>query len=285
MNIHKWLLYAQKKLINSITPRLDAEILLRFVLKFSKKDLFYYPNKRIKKNNLLILNNLLYRRILGEPIAYIIKKKEFWSFSLFVSFGVLIPRPETEILVEQVLLKISLSANCILDLGTGSGAIALALASEASFCKITAIDKNLTALSIAQYNANKLNIKNVNFMYSDWFSNVPINTFHIIVCNPPYLSKKDFYNSVHDLSYEPYDALVSGVDGMKSIRYIIKNSFYYFSASASSGWLYIEHCYKQTKMIKNLLKSNFFMNISSVKDYSHRNRVTYGCLNKKFNFY
>ncbi|ABJ90589.1 peptide chain release factor N(5)-glutamine methyltransferase [Buchnera aphidicola] len=277
MNIITWLSYARKKLSNSLTAKLDSEVLLCFVLKISKKDLFYKNKKKIKIKYLLILNNFLFRRVLGEPIAYIIKKKEFWSLSLFVSSYVLIPRPETEILVEQVLLKVSSTKNSILELGTGSGAISLALASENSQLKIIGTDISLYALLIAKYNADKLNLNNVKFIYSNWFQNIPIKKFHIIVCNPPYLSRKDFKNSCSNISFEPYSALVSGNSGIECIEYIIKNSFQYF---VSSGWLYIEHCYKQTKLVHNIFKNNFFINIVSVKDYSNRNRITYGYLNK-----
>ncbi|VFP79128.1 peptide chain release factor N(5)-glutamine methyltransferase [Buchnera aphidicola] len=277
MNVIEWLSCAEKKLFNSKTSKLDSKLLLCFVLKYSKKELFYNKKKKIKKNDLLVLNNLLYRRVLKEPIAYLIKKKEFWSLSFFVSPFVLIPRPDTEILVEQVLLKISSKTNTILDLGTGCGAIALSLASKHSKCNIIGVDNSLNALKVARYNSKKLNIKNVDFIYSNWFSHVPLRKFHIIVCNPPYLSIKDFYNS-SDLFFEPYSALVSGKNGIECIKYIIRNSFHYF---VSEGWLYIEHCYKQAKIVKKLFKNNFFIKISSIKDYSNRNRVTFGFLNIK----
>ncbi|VFP88086.1 Release factor glutamine methyltransferase [Buchnera aphidicola (Cinara piceae)] len=278
MNILKWLSYAEKKLVNSTTSKLDSELLLCFVLKYSKKELLYNKTKIIKKNDLFILNDLLDRRILNEPIAYLIQKKEFWSLSFFVSSCVLIPRPDTEILVEQVLLKISSKTNTILDLGTGCGAIALALASKNSKCKIIGVDNNLSALEVARYNSKMLNIQNVNFIYSNWFSNLYLKKFHIIVCNPPYLSQKDFNNSFSNLFFEPYSALVAGKDGIECIQYIIKNSVHYFF---STGWLYIEHCYKQTKIVRKLFRNNFFIKISSIKDYSNLNRVTYGFLNIK----
>ncbi|WP_075433729.1 peptide chain release factor N(5)-glutamine methyltransferase [Buchnera aphidicola] len=278
MNVSEWLSYAKNKLFRSKTPQIDGEILLCHGLKLSRKEFFYSQNKKIKSNDFLILNSFLCRRMLGEPIAYIIGKKSFWSFSLFVSSDVLIPRPDTEILVEQVLLKASSSRKIILDLGTGSGAIALALASECSQCNIIGVDNNLKAVAIARYNANLLNIKNVNFIYSDWFSNVPLKKFHIIVCNPPYLSEQDFSNFLPELFYEPYNALVSGHYGTECIQHVIKNAFLYLRSDG--GWVYVEHCYKQTQRVRLIFKNNFFVNIFSIQDYSHRYRVTYGYLNR-----
>ncbi|VFP83600.1 peptide chain release factor N(5)-glutamine methyltransferase [Buchnera aphidicola] len=275
MKVVEWLFYAKNRLFNSLTAQLDVELLICYVLKFSKKELFFNDIQKIKKNDLLILNRLLNRRILGEPIAYIIHKKEFWSLSLFVSSYVLIPRPDTEILVEQILLKISLNVSLVLDLGTGSGAIALAIATECPQCKVIGIDNSLNALSIARYNAIKLNIKNVFFIYSDWFSHIYSMKFHIIVCNPPYLSNNDFINSGKSLFFEPYNALVAGTNGIEYIQYIIENArFHLFTM----GWLYIEHCYKQTSIVKKIFEINFFTKISSIKDYSGRSRITYGCL-------
>ncbi|VFP77690.1 peptide chain release factor N(5)-glutamine methyltransferase [Buchnera aphidicola] len=278
MNIKTWLCISKKKLINSLTPQLDSEILICYVLKYSKKKLFLNYNTIINCNDLLILNHLLYRRILGEPIAYIINKKEFWSLSLFVSPSVLIPRPDTELLIELVMSHVYLRNEFILDLGTGSGSIALALAYEYPLCKIIGIDNSLSALSIAKYNARKLNINNVFFMYSDWFSHVPLRKFYIIVCNPPYLSRKDFYKTTQDLVFEPYNSLVSGTCGIECIQHIITNAYRHLT---SIGWLYIEHCYKQTNVVRKIFKNNFFIKISSVKDYSNRKRVTFGCLLKK----
>ncbi|VAX76399.1 peptide chain release factor N(5)-glutamine methyltransferase [Buchnera aphidicola] len=278
MNVLTWLLTSQKKLVRSFTPKLDVELLLCFVLKISKEKLFLKQNKIIHENDLYILNTFLRRRILGEPVAYILQKKEFWSLPLFVSRHVLVPRPDTEILVEQVLLKVSSVCKNILELGTGSGAISLALASEFPKCKITGTDISLPSLSIARYNAIQLNIKNIKFIYSDWFSNVPVKRFHIIVSNPPYLSEDDLsLASSRDLFFEPRHALVSGKHGIECIQYIIENSFRYF---ISSGWLYIEHCHKQALKVKILFQKNFYTKVSSVMDYSNRNRVTFGYLNK-----
>ncbi|VFP78100.1 Release factor glutamine methyltransferase [Buchnera aphidicola (Cinara cuneomaculata)] len=278
MKVFKWIFNAKKKLVNSSTPQLDAELLICYVLKYSKKELFLNSMRIIKFNNLLVLRYLLNRRILGEPIEYIINKKDFWSFSLFISSSVLIPRPDTEIIVEQILLKVSLNFKLVLDLGTGSGAIALAIATEFPQCKVIGTDNNLNALSIARYNAKQLNKKNTIFVYSDWFSHLPCKKFHVIVCNPPYLSEQDFNNSFTNLIFEPYNALVSGKTGIECIQYIIENSCFYL---IDGGWLYIEHCYKQTNIVQRIFKNNFFIKISSIKDYSNCNRVTYGCFKKK----
>ncbi|VFP81037.1 Release factor glutamine methyltransferase [Buchnera aphidicola (Cinara kochiana kochiana)] len=277
MKVLEWLFHAKKKLVNILTAQLDLEVLICYVLKCSKEELFLNITQKIKDNDLFILNNLLDRRISGEPIAYIICKKEFWSLSLFVSSFVLIPRSDTEILVEQVLLRISLNCSFILDLGTGSGAIALAIATECPQCKVIGIDNSLHALSVARYNAKKLSIKNVCFIYSNWFSRIPSIKFHVIVCNPPYLSETNFYDSKKNLIFEPYNALVAGKKGIECIQYIVENACFHL---VSMGWLYIEHCYKQTSIVRKIFKTNFFIKIYSIKDYSSRNRITFGCLKK-----
>ena len=275
MNILDWIVYAKKKLKMSIEANFDIKLLLCFVLKCSSEHLISYDNRSLTLHEIHLLKNLLQRRIHGEPIAYILNTKEFWSLPLYVSPAVLIPRPDTEILVQAVLTKISRFRKKILDLGTGSGAIALALAKEKSYCKVFGIDNCDHALSVARYNLSQLKIKNVFFKNSNWFSGIKGRKFNIIVSNPPYLSYKDFYLSRNNLLFEPYHALVAGKYGIEYIQYIIKKSINFF---IYPGWLYIEHCYKQKKIIRKLFKENLFVNIHSYKDYAGHIRVTAGLM-------
>ncbi|WP_075431793.1 peptide chain release factor N(5)-glutamine methyltransferase [Buchnera aphidicola] len=275
MKIIDWIVHAKKKLKISMTVNLDIKLLLCFVLKCSREYLISYENRVLTLYEIYLLQNLLQRRIHGEPIAYILKKKEFWSLPLYVSSSVLIPRPDTEILVQVVLDKISRCRKKILDLGTGSGAIALALAKEKSYCKVLGVDNCDHALSVAKYNLDHLKIKNVFFKNSNWFSSIKNKKFNIIVSNPPYLSYKDFYLSRHNLLFEPYHALVAGKYGIEYIKYIIKNSIHFF---IYPGWLCIEHCYKQKNIIRKLFKDNLFVNIHSYKDYAGYIRVTAGLI-------
>lgn len=279
MNISQWLKYAKIKLQNSNSASLDSLLLIQFVLKISKEHIFFLLKRKLTKIEFLILDFFLKRRINGEPMAYILKTKEFWSLKLNISSDVLIPRPETEILVEQVLKKISKKNTMnILDLGTGSGAIILALASERLNCLFFGVDNSISALSIAYKNSLFLNIKNVFFFYSNWFSHIKNRVFNIIVSNPPYLSYKVFYDSDISISFEPYNSLVSGKNGTECIYLIIKNAYKFLT---HSGWLFIEHCDKQVYLVQNLFLKNYYCNIKSILDYSGKYRVTMGMINKK----
>lgn len=277
MKIMDWIVYAKKKLKHDITADIDAKILLCFILKCSREYIISFEDRQLTMPEVNKLKCILKRRMKGEPIAYILKKKEFWSLPLYISSDVLIPRPDTEILVQAVLDKISqYTTKKILDLGTGSGAISLALAKERSCCQILGVDNCFYALSVAKYNLSKLQIKNVCFKYSSWFSHIKNKKFNIIVSNPPYLSYKDFYLSKYDLFFEPYNALVAGKNGIEYIKYIIKYSINFL---IQPGWLYIEHCDTQKKIVKRLFKENFFINVRSYQDYANYTRVTAGLLN------
>ncbi len=186
---------------------------------------------------------------------------------------VLIPRVDTEIIIEQVLKKINNFSLKILDLGTGSGAIAIALSYECPKCYVIGIDNNFFSLMVAKKNALSLKLLNIFFLYSNWFSELHKKKFHIIVSNPPYLSFLDFKKLYSNLLYEPYFSLVSGNSGLEHIKYIIKQSpkFLY-----NNGWLFLEHDYKQTKIIQYFFKKYNFFSIKSYRDYNGYYRVTCG---------
>ncbi|WP_367680052.1 peptide chain release factor N(5)-glutamine methyltransferase [Buchnera aphidicola] len=217
---------------------------------------------------------MLNRRILCEPIAYLIKKKEFWSLPFIVSPVTFIPRPETEILIEIIDSMCNKNYKYhILDLGTGSGAIALSLAKILPKSYITGVDNSYQAIKIARINAKKLLIKNIFFKLSNWFSSLNKMAFNIIVSNPPYINITDFQKLEPDIFFEPYSALVSPDEGYFDIKNIIQHSQKYL---LNKGWLLIEHGSTQKKIVNKLMNFNNFKNVHSYKDYQGFYRVTIG---------
>ncbi|ACL30544.1 peptide chain release factor N(5)-glutamine methyltransferase [Buchnera aphidicola str. APS (Acyrthosiphon pisum)] len=272
MNIKKWIKKSIQKLSHVDNPKFESELLLSYVTKHTRSFIISSDEIQLTEKQYKYLNHLIHRRSLGEPIAYIIKEKEFWSLSLCVSYDTLIPRPDTEILVERALSKIKSNSACILDLGTGCGAIALALASINSNWNIIGIDKSENALAIARINASKLNFKNVTFFFSDWFLNIK-KKFNIIVSNPPYVSKKEIKFFKKDIFFEPLSALISDNNGLSDIENIIKNSKHYLFYG---GWLMIEHGWRQKVKVQYLFKKYNFHEIESYQDYGGNDRVTIG---------
>ncbi|AWH90595.1 peptide chain release factor N(5)-glutamine methyltransferase [Buchnera aphidicola (Melanaphis sacchari)] len=272
MNINKWLKKTVKILSHLDNPRYEAKLLLSYVVNRTYSSIILLEDIKLNLSEYHKLKSFIYRRSMGEPIAYITGKKEFWSLSFRVSYDTLIPRPDTEILIEKVLSKIDMDKKSILDLGTGCGAIALSLASICSNWKIFGVDKSHEAIKIAKINALELNIKNVTFFYSDWFSNIE-KKFHVIISNPPYISMKEIKSLEKDIFFEPFFALFSKKNGLSDIAYIIKKSKKYLFYG---GWLFIEHSWQQRLNVQNFLKSENFSNIESYKDYAGNYRVTIG---------
>ena len=259
---------------NSPSPRLDAEILLMHSLGWSRTQLFINSQESLHSDQLAKLFPLLERRKRGEPIAYIVGEQEFWSLPLRVTEHTLIPRPETEHLVEVALSKIPQNvAWDIVDLGTGTGAIALAIASERKNCRIIGVDFSSAALEVATHNANKLEINNVSFIQSSWLKKLDQKLFHMIVSNPPYIAEGDAHLAQGDVMFEPRSALVSGVDGLDDIRQI--------SHAASKqlhpeGWLVFEHGWNQAEQVQHVLLENHYQQISTINDLADIPRITIG---------
>jgi release factor glutamine methyltransferase len=217
---------------------------------------------------------LLSRRIHGEPVAYIIGKREFYGLELRVTPDTLIPRPDTETLVETALNRIPQGTPCqVLDLGTGTGAIALAIAKNRPLANVTAIDQSSAALAIAQGNAATLNIANIQCMQSNWFSALAGQKFDMIVSNPPYIEAGDPHLQQGDLRFEPHVALASGADGLDDIRIIIHHAPQHLQPA---GWLMLEHGYLQAEAIRTILQQYSFGNIHTTQDIAGRDRVTFG---------
>jgi len=220
------------------------------------------------------LRELIERRRKGEPVAYLTGRREFWSLELTVTPDVLIPRPETELLVEQALVRIPPDATRrIADLGTGSGAIALAIASERPHCRVTATDASPAALAVARGNARRLGIGNVEFREGEWFAPLAGLTFDLIVSNPPYIATADPHLMQGDVRFEPRAALVSGGDGLDAIRLIAVQASAHLQ---HGGWLLLEHGYDQAAAVRAILGTNGLTDITSVADLAGHARVTAG---------
>jgi release factor glutamine methyltransferase len=258
---------------------LDAQILLSFVLNKPRSYLFTWPEKHLSNEQVKKFINLLTRRHLGEPIAYITGDKEFWSLPLKVSPATLIPRPDTEILVELVLEHFGDNNNIsCLDLGTGTGAIALALASENPTWQIDAIDFNADAVQLAQLNAKNLELTQVNIFQSDWFTQVEADKkFNVIVSNPPYIDGEDENLSQGDVRFEPASALVADEQGLADIRHIASVSRQFLT---SQGALFFEHGFEQGQAVRHLLTALGFVNPQTEQDLNGHERITWAVLSE-----
>ncbi|MDZ4141860.1 MAG: peptide chain release factor N(5)-glutamine methyltransferase [Methylotenera sp.] len=278
--IQSTLLAASAQLKND-DAKLEAQLLLQYALKVNHAWLIAHENDALQPNIHAEFEALLNRRLHGEPMAYILGCREFYGLELMVTPDTLIPRPDTETLVEAVLGKIPLRENDeirILDLGTGTGAIALAIAKHRPQASVTAVDASTAALEIARKNAENLNIVNVQFVLSHWFDNLDnennnVNQFDVIVSNPPYIEQNDAHLTQGDLRFEPLSALVSGVDGLDDIRQIINNCLIHLKPQ---GWLMLEHGYNQAELVTDLLAQTGLTNLETIKDIAGNNRVTIG---------
>ena len=265
---------AEQRINCSDTIKLDAEILLCDVMQFNRSKIYAHPQQLIPDDKSVLFKSLIEQRRQGRPIAHLMGKKEFWSLELAVNKETLIPRPETECLVETALLMIPDEESFnILALGTGSGAIAIAIASERSNSTIVATDINPDALDMAKKNAASHALTNIKFLLSDWYKNIPPQSFDLIVSNPPYVKQDDKHLSQGDVRFEPELALVAGKDGMKAINIILENANGYL---ASDAFLLIEHGYDQKALVTHAFQIYGFKQIKTLQDLSGQDRVTYG---------
>jgi release factor glutamine methyltransferase len=264
---------AHQKLNGSSSARFDVEILMAHVLDSTRSFLYANPELELPSRCSEQFRKLIKQRALGEPIAYLTGCSEFWSLPLKVSPAVLIPRPETERLVEAALQKIPLKADWrIADLGTGSGAIALALASERKKCEILATDISRPAIKIAKENARQLNLEQIRFYQGSWAEPLK-GKFHLIVSNPPYIDAHDSHLARGDLRYEPRRALTPGLDGLSAIRVISNQAG---PLLLDGGWLMFEHGWDQGSATRAILKDNGFSSIETLQDLAGHDRVTLG---------
>lgn len=270
VQVQRW---AQQELAASDTAVLDAEILLSHVLRSTRTYLIAHPEHLLTQEQLTQYQICIQRRKQCEPVAYIVGRKGFWSLDLEVTTETLIPRPETELLVETALQKITQEKALIADLGTGSGAIALAVAYERPKWQVVATDYSEAALQVAIRNAERLAIKNVQFIKSNWFSALSTMRFNAIISNPPYISDTEWQSCEPDLFFEPISALVSAESGLQDIKQIIVQGSRYL---CESGLLLLEHGSSQTPKVQSFLAKSGYTKISSLTDLAGKERVTSG---------
>ncbi|CAI0824354.1 Release factor glutamine methyltransferase [Serratia quinivorans] len=273
MDYQSWLKAAVARLTQSDSARRDAEILLGFVTGRARTFLMAFGETLLTQQQQEQLERLLVRRERGEPVAYLIGEREFWSLPLSVSPATLIPRPDTECLVELALERLPSSACNILDLGTGTGAIALALASERPDCTVTGVDLQPEAVALAQHNAQKLAIGNAQFLQGSWFVPLAGQTFALIASNPPYIDAADPHLAQGDVRFEPSSALVAQQHGLADLSAIVQQAPQYL---LPQGWLLLEHGWQQGESVRALLQAAGFISIATRRDYGDNDRVTFG---------
>lgn len=256
------------------SARIEVQCLIQHVLNVNRAYLLSHPERRLNKPEQARYDKLLQRRLHGEPIAYLLDEREFFGLSFKVTPATLIPRPETELLVELALQRIPPHGPyCVLDLGTGSGAIALSIAHSRPDIEVLACDASAAALDVARENARRLGINNASFIQSDWFQALAEKHFGIIVSNPPYVAADDPHLAQGDLRFEPASALVSGGDGLHDIRQIITQAK---SCLVPGGWLLLEHGYDQAARVRELLQQAGYGEVFSARDLAGTERVSGG---------
>ncbi len=252
----------------------EVELLLGHALGRDRAWLYAHADDALDAADGERFHALLTRRAAGEPIAYLTGRREFWSLDLAVTSDVLIPRAETELLVELALQRISQNVKVdIADLGTGSGAIALALAKERPQARVVATDCSTAALAVARGNAGRLHIANVDFAQGDWCAALGTRKFDLIASNPPYIAAADVHLQQGDLRFEPRAALASGADGFEAIRAIVRTAP---ACLQPGGWLMFEHGHEQAIAVRDLLEKSGFVEVFTERDLEGRERVTGG---------
>ena len=267
--------------LDSGSARIDVQCLLQTVLQANRAYLLSHPEQHLSDEQYEQYRSLLGRRLRGEPVAYLLATREFYGLPFKVSPATLIPRPETELLVELALQRIPSAPSPtkkegqfrILDLGTGSGALALSIAHVRPNIEVTAVDSSPSALKVARENAQRLDINNVQFITSDWFAALQDKRFDLIVANPPYIAINDVHLSQGDVRFEPRSALVSGADGLDDIRHICTHANAHLKPD---GWLLLEHGYNQAKQVRTLLRQAGSTCVFSERDLSGIERVSGG---------
>lgn len=264
---------ATRKLTRSSdSARLDAELLLCHCLQKTRTYLYTWPEHTPTIAEVNCFNSLIDRCVNGEPIAYITGTREFWSETFEVTTDTLIPRPDTEILVEQCLAKLALTAGPFLDLGTGSGVIAISVAKERPDIEVTATDSSEAAIEVAKRNAKNLGAT-VGFIQSNWFDAIQNKSFDVIASNPPYIAADDPHLQRGGLPFEPVSALQACDNGFSDITAIITTSPAYLR---TGGWLLLEHGHTQGSKTRRLMQENGYSNVDTVTDLSGNDRVTLG---------
>jgi release factor glutamine methyltransferase len=260
--------------IDSSSARIEVQCILQAVLKVNRAYLLTCPEQLLSNDQQTRLAALFERRLSGEPIAYLLGEREFYGLTFKVSPATMIPRPETELLVELALQQIPQQGTCrVLDLGTGSGAIALSIAHARPYAEVVAVDFSTAALEVAEFNAQWLNLGNVRLLHSNWFGALQDERFDIIVSNPPYIAANDIHLTLGDVRFEPRTALTSGADELQDIRFITSQAKEHLNAN---GKLMLEHGYNHAARVRVLLKQAGFTGVFSTRDLAGIERVSGG---------
>lgn len=261
------------ELPGSDTPRLDLELLLAHVLVKDRTWLYTWPEKELTREQVAAFEALLDERKRGRPVAHLLGQREFWGLPLAVDDSTLIPRPDTETLVEAALALDLPEDARVLDLGTGTGAIALALANEQPRWQVTAVDFSPAAVALAERNRQTLGLANVQIRQSDWFAAVSARDFHLIVSNPPYIDAEDPNLAEGDVRFEPLSALVAGQQGLADIDHLIHAAREHL---LPGGWLLLEHGYTQGEAVRALLQQAGYQAVSTHRDFGDNERISGG---------
>ncbi|QIZ77084.1 peptide chain release factor N(5)-glutamine methyltransferase [Ferrimonas lipolytica] len=272
MRLDLWLAHAAKQLTHSDSAALDAELLLLFCINKPRSFVFTWPDHPLDEATLMQLQSILQRRINGEPIAHIIGQREFWSLPLQVNASTLIPRPDTESLVEAALGLALPHQAAVVDLGTGTGAIALALKSEMAQWQVEAVEFSAEAVQLARANAAQLNLA-VEVSQGSWFEPVQNKRFDLVVSNPPYIDPTDHHLDQGDVRFEPLSALIADNHGLADIEHIVATAPRHLN---QGGYLMIEHGYDQGAVVKDIFERAGFANVRVGQDYGQRDRYTLG---------
>ncbi|HJY41554.1 MAG TPA: peptide chain release factor N(5)-glutamine methyltransferase [Steroidobacteraceae bacterium] len=260
---------------SSASARLDAELLLEHVTGLSRTDFRAAPERTLPAAAGWSFQQLIRRRLQGEPVAYIRGQQEFWSLLLEVTPAVLIPRPETELVVERTLAQLRPDAREVADLGTGSGAIALAIANERPALQVTGVDVSAAAVEVARRNATRLQIRNVRFERGSWFAPLAGRRFDVVASNPPYVARGDADLAVGVSRFEPEGALIAGASGLEAIEQIVAQAGGHLTPG---GWLILEHGWTQAGAVRDRLVRSGFAHVRSHADLAGHERVTEGCI-------
>ena len=274
MRIADGLRRARERLPESDSAGLDAELLLCSVLRCDRARLYARPEQGLSETQMALFDERIERRAEGRPVAYLLGKKEFWSLELSVSEDTLIPRPETELLVERALELLPTGcARAVLDAGTGSGAIAIAIAKERPASRIIAVDNSPAALAMARQNIAAHGLWRIRLIQADWLAFKHERQYDLIVGNPPYIAADDPHLKRGDLRFEPRAALVAGQDGLAAIRQLVSGAAPHLKPG---GWLLLEHGWRQGRAVRALFKAARFGRVGTLRDHNRRERVTCG---------
>jgi release factor glutamine methyltransferase len=260
--------------LDAATARIEVQCLLQAVLQVNRAYLLTHPERMLSDDESARYSELLTRRQKGEPIAYLLGVREFFGLNFKVTSATLIPRPDTELLVELALQQIPTRGLFrVLDMGSGSGAIALSIAHARPDADVVAVDASAAALAVASENALRLQTNNVRLLHSDWFAALADERFDLIVSNPPYIEADDVHLGQGDVRFEPLSALASGADGLDDIRRILVSAKDHLN---TGGWLMFEHGYDQAARVRQLMQQAGFADVGSERDLSGIERVTRG---------